>query len=55
LEAFAKGMVSSVKEHNLAESFTDPELRSQELAAWAALMREMKSMRKSSYLRRYHL
>jgi hypothetical protein len=42
LEAFTRGIASSIKQHNVTESFTPKELRSQELVAWAALVNEIK-------------
>jgi hypothetical protein len=43
LEAFTRGIASSVKQHDVRESFESKELRSQELAAWSALVSEIKS------------
>jgi hypothetical protein len=42
LEAFTRGIASSIKQHNVTESFSVTELRSQGLAAWSALVRETK-------------
>jgi hypothetical protein len=42
LEAFTRGIASSIKQHNVRESFDSKELRSQELATWSALVSEIK-------------
>jgi hypothetical protein len=42
LEAFTRGIASSIKMHNVTEPYTESDLRSQELAAWAALVNEIK-------------
>jgi hypothetical protein len=42
LEAFTRGIASLVKKYNVTEPYTESDLRSQELAAWAAIMNEIK-------------
>jgi hypothetical protein len=45
LEAFTRGIASSIKQHNVTESFAPIELQGQRLVAWLALVSEIKGNR----------